>query len=164
MTQVSKYLTTILFVVAAASIILGGIFICQALDKESWIKQAMRQEKVTLGIPEEAAKQGEVIDTADEAQKTADLIREHRRNIAPTYEALLAGGRYDPTNPKHLTYTQALNMENYLYMAVLALGITTAFLGIGTFMIISGIGFATIGAILTRHTVKQPKIRPKTNL
>lgn len=148
MTQINKLLIALLFVIAAASIAIGAIFIYQALDKENWIKQAMRQEKVTLGIPEEAAKKGNVIDTAAEAQAAADIVREHRHNLAPTYEALLAGGRYDPNNPKHLTYTQALNMENYLYMAVLALGITTALTGIGTFMILSGIGFATIGVVL----------------
>jgi hypothetical protein len=39
-------------------------------------------------------------------------------------------------------------MENYLYMAVLALGVTTAFLGIGTFMILSGAGIGIVGALL----------------
>jgi uncharacterized membrane protein SpoIIM required for sporulation len=148
MAKTIKYLTTLLFPIAAISIALGAAFIYQALDKEHWIKQAMRQEQVTLGIPDEAVKRGDVIDTADEAQKAADLVREHRRNLAPTYQALLAGGRYDPGNPKHLTYTQALNMENYLYMAVLALGVTTAFLGIGTFMILSGAGIGIVGALL----------------
>lgn len=148
MTQKIKYLTVSLFLIAAVSIALGATFIYQALDKEQWIKQAMRQEKVVLGLPEEAVKKGEVIDTAAEAQAAADLIREHRRNIAPTYEALLAGGRYDPSNPKHLSYTQALNMENYLYMAVLALGVTTAFAGIGSFMVLSGAGLAIVAAAI----------------
>ncbi len=148
MTKLNKFLTVLLFIIAIASIAIGAIFICQAVDKENWIKQAMRQEKVTLGIPEEAANKGDVIDTAVEAQAAADIVREHRRSLAPTYEALLAGGRYDPNNPKHLTYTQALNMENYLYMAVLALGITTAFTGIGAFMILSGIGLAAVGVVL----------------
>ncbi len=148
MAKTIKYLTILLFPIAAISIALGATFIYQALDKEHWIKQAMRQEQVTLGIPEEAVKRGDVIDTAAEAQAAADLVREHRRNLAPTYQALLAGGRYDPTNPKHLTYTQALNMENYLYMAVLALGVTTAFMGIGTFMILSGAGIGIVGALL----------------
>jgi hypothetical protein len=143
MTQ-TTYITAALFLIAVASIALGATFVYQALDKERWIREAMRQEEVTLGLPQEALKKGEVIDTATEAQTAADLIREHRRNIAPTYEALLAGGRYDPSNPKHLTYTQALNMENYLYMAGLALGVTTAFAGIGTFMILSGIGFTIL--------------------
>lgn len=148
MAKTIKYLTILLFPIAAISIALGATFIYQALDKEYWIKQAMRQEQVTLGIPEEAVKRGDVIDTAAEAQAAADLVREHRRNLAPTYQDLLAGGRYDPTNPKHLTYTQALNMENYLYMAVLALGVTTAFMGIGTFMIVSGAGIGIVGALL----------------
>lgn len=135
MTQVNRFLTVLLFAIAAASIAIGAIFVYQAVDKENWIKQAMRQEKVTLGIAEEAVKKGDVIDTAAEAQTAADIVREHRRSLAPNYESLLARGRYDPTNPKHLTYTQALNMENYLYMAVLALGVTLAFTGIGAFMI-----------------------------
>lgn len=154
MSRVNRFLAMLLFVIAAASIAIGATFIYQALDKENWIKQAMRQEKVTLAIPEEAAKRGDVIDTAAEAQAAADIVREHRRNLAPTYESLLAGGRYDPNNPKHLTYTQALNMENYLYMAVLALGVTLAFTGIGAFMIVTGIGFALIGATLYNAQIR----------
>jgi hypothetical protein len=44
---------------------------------------AMREEKVTFGIPEAAAKAGDVIDTPGEAQTAADTIREHRHGIAP---------------------------------------------------------------------------------
>ncbi len=145
MARVNRYLITILFIIAAAAIFIGTTFIWISQDEERWIKQAMRQEKVTLGLSEEAIKAGEIIDSKEEAQTAADLIREHRRNIAPTYQELLSGGRYDPMNQKHLLYTQALNMENYLYMAVLALNIITAFAAVGAFMILTGVGFACIG-------------------
>jgi len=91
---------------------------------------------------------GEVVDSADEAQVAGDVIREHRRSIAPTYEELLAGGRFDPSNPKHLSYAQALNMENYLYLAVLGFGVTTIVIGSGVFMIVTGFAIGTTGVVL----------------
>ncbi len=110
----------------------------------------MQAEKVTLGIPEAAAKAGDVIDTAKEAQAAADIVRGHRHGIAPTYQELLGGRQYDPTNPKQLSYTQAVNLENYLYVGVLGFGVTTAITATGAFMILVGIAFGATGMVLLR--------------
>ena len=104
-------------------------------------------------IFDSTAQPGDIVDTAAEAQKAADKIREDRRSIAATYEDLLAesGGRYDPTNPKDLSYTQALNMENYLYMGVFALGFTQAVTVIGVFMIFMAIALGAISIAMRRR-------------
>ena len=148
MARISRYLAILVLILAVVSIGVGATFIFQAQDKATWIKEAMRTEKVTFGIPEAAAKAGDVIDTPQEAQAAADTIREHRHGIAPTYQELLGGGKYDPTNPKHLTYSQAINMENYLYLSVLGFGVTTALKGVGAFMILVGIAFGATGVVL----------------
>jgi len=150
MVRISRYLAILVLILAVVSIGVGATFIYQAQDKETWMKDAMRAEKVTFGIPEAAAKAGDVIDTPEEAQAAADTIREHRHSIAPTYQELLGGGQYDPTNPKHLTYSQAINMENYLYLSVLGFGVTTALKGAGAFMILAGIAFGATGVVLLR--------------
>ncbi|MBM3141887.1 MAG: hypothetical protein FJ005_02400 [Chloroflexi bacterium] len=150
MLHISRYLAMVVLILAAVSVAIGATFIFQAVDKEAWMKEAMRAEKVTFGVPEAAAKAGDVIDTAEEAQAAADTIREHRHSIAPTYQELLDGGKYDPTNPKHLTYSQAINMENYLYLSVLGFGVTTALMGAGVFMILAGIAFSATGMVLLR--------------
>jgi hypothetical protein len=82
--------------------------------------------------------------------KAGDTIREHRRNIAPTYSDLLGEGRYDPTNPEQLTYAQAMNLENYLYLAVVAFGLTQAVMGRGVFMVITGLALGSAGVVLYR--------------
>ncbi len=133
-------------------VVIGLVFIAQATEKQNWMTQAMRAEKATLGLSEEQIKKGEVIDTANEAQVAADTIRQHRHKIAPTYNDLLAGGQYDPTNPKHLTYSQAINMENYLYLAVLGFGVTTVIIGAGVFMIITGLAMGATGVVLLQLT------------
>ena len=148
MARTSRYLAILVLILAVVSIGIGATFIFQAQDKETWMKNAMQEEKVTFGIPEAAAKAGDVIDTPEEAQAAADTIREHRHSIAPTYQELLGGGKYDPTNPKHLTYSQAINMENYLYLSVLGFGVTTALTGVGAFMILVGIAFGATGVVL----------------
>jgi len=150
MERISQYLAIMVLLVGVVGMVIGSIFIAQAVEKNNWMREAMQVEYVTLGLSEEQIAEGEVIDTAEEAQVAGDAIREHRRGIAATYNELLGGGRYDPTNPKHLSYAQALNMENYLYLAVLGFGVTTVITGTGALMIIMGIALGATGVVLLR--------------
>jgi len=136
---------------AVVAFALGTVFIVQGVEKSNWMKEAIRLEKVTIGIDESAAAQGDVVDSLNEAQHAGDTIREHRRAIAPTYEDLLAGERFDPTIPEHLTYAQAMNLENYLYVAVLGFGVTQMLIGSGVFMLVMGIALGVIGLALRRR-------------
>lgn len=128
----------------------GGVFIGQSIVKTDFLVKAMQQEEITLGIESDKLAAGEVIDSASEAEIAGDTLREHRRGIAPTYGELLGGERYDPTNPQQLTYAQALNLENYLYLAVLGFGVTQIALGTGAFMIITGVALVGTGLALYR--------------
>lgn len=152
MVRISQYLTVMVLVLAAVSVALGAVFIYQGIEKETWMREAMRVEKITLGLPENTVEAGEVIDSPEEAQAIADMIREHRRAIAPSYQELLGEDRFDPTNLKQLTYAQALNMENYLYLAVLGFGVTTVVIAVGAFMVIVGISLGAIGVTLLKLT------------
>ena len=49
-----------------------------------------------------------------------------------------------------MTYAQVLNMENYLYLAVLGLGLTTVAMASGAFMVITGIALGATGIALFR--------------
>jgi len=51
-----------------------------------------------------------------------------------------------------LSYAQALNMENYLYLAVLGFGVTTVITGTGAFIVIMGIALGATGVVLLRLT------------
>ena len=85
-----------------------------------------------------------MIDTSAEAQAAGDLVREHRHEMG-LYNEMLGGGRFDPTNPEHLTYGQALNLENYLYLAVTSIGLITVAIVAGVGMLIAGIAFVLVG-------------------
>ena len=152
MVRISRYLAIMVLLAGVVGVVIGSVFVVQAVEKNNWMKEAMRLEHVTLGLSEEQIEKGEVIDTAEEAQAAGDTVREHRRNIASTYEELLDGGRFDPTNLKHLSYAQALNMENYLYLAVLGFGVTTVITGTGAFIVIMGIALGGTGVVLLRLT------------
>jgi hypothetical protein len=60
----------------------------------------------------------------------------------------LGGGRYNPEDLEQLQYTQALNLENYLYLAVVAFGLTQSVLGSGVFMVLTGLGLIGTGLVL----------------
>lgn len=157
-------LSRIVIIMAVASLVIGIVFIYQGVSKANMITEQMREEAVPAAIF--IGNATGVIDTAAEAQKAADIIKEHRHSIAASYEDLLqygTNGRYDPTNPNPyppnprmtigqamLSYTQALNMENYLYMGVFALGFTQAVTVIGVFMILVAIALMVVWAAIRK--------------
>ena len=129
--------------------VFGGVFIGLSVAKNNQLVTAMRQEQVMLPLhPEEENAPPALIDNAAKAQSAGDIIREHRRGIAPTYQDLLGQGRYDPTNPRHLSYSQALNMENYLYLAVVGFGLIQAVMASGVFMVVTGLALGGTGVVL----------------
>ena len=131
-------------ILGVVGIAIGGAFIGLGVARNNELKEAMRVEHVSLGI-EDAETQGRVIDSLEEAKTAGDTVREHRRGIAATYEELLGGEHYDPTDPMQLTYAQALNLENYLYLAVVAFGLVQAVTASGVFMVITGIALGGTG-------------------
>ena len=146
--NVTRNLALVVLFVGLVAIVMGAVFIGLGVAKNNQLVGAIRQEQVTLSLEEGA--QPTLIDNGAKAQAAGDLIREHRRGIASTYQDLLGGGKFDPTDPKQLTYAQALNMENYLYLAVVGFGLTQAVTASGVFMVIAGIAFAGTGVVLYR--------------
>ena len=146
--NITRSLAILVLFLGLVAVVLGAVFVGQGVVRDNQLKEAMRAEQVSLGIESEL--EGEVIDSLGEAQIAGDTIREHRRGIASTYSELLGEGRYDPTNPQQLTYAQALNLENYLYLAVVAFGLTQSVIASGVFMVITGLALGGAGVGLYR--------------
>ena len=147
--KMTRNLAIVVLLLGVVAMVMGTVFISQGVSKNNQLVEALRVEQVTLGI-EDAELEGEVIDSLAEAQEAGDTIREHRRGVAPTYSDLLGEGRYDPTDPKQLTYAQALNLENYLYLAVVAFGLTQSVIASGVFMVVTGLALGGTGVVLYR--------------
>ena len=150
MERKSRVWPVTMIILGAVGLVMGVVFIFQGVSKSHLLRDNMRVEKVTLHFVPGAAKD-EIIDTADEAMAAGDVIREHRRKIAPTYEDLLGGKKFDPSQAKQLKFAQALNMENYLYLAVVAFGLTQVVIASGVFMIITGIAIGGTGITLYKN-------------
>lgn len=142
-----KKLAIVVVLLGVVGLVMGIVFIGQGVSRNNQLVEAMRVEQVTLGI-EDTELEDEVIDSLGEALKAGDTIREHRRGIAPTYSDLLESGRYDPSDPQQLTYAQALNLENYLYLAVVAFGLTQSVIASGVFMVVTGLALGGTGMVL----------------
>jgi len=123
----------------------GGAFIGIGVAKNNQVATSLRAEKVTLGISAEDVAKGQVVDTMSEAQKAADTLTAHRRSIAPTYSDLLGGAKFDPSNLKQLSYAQGMNLQNYMYTAVLAFGLAQSIIANGAFMIATGLALVVAG-------------------
>lgn len=152
--RMTRILSIVVLLLGVVAIVMGAVFIAQGVAKNNLLVTAMREEKITLGVSSEGIAAGEIIDTAREAEIAGDTVREHRHNIAPTYGDLLAGKQFNPTDPTQLTYAQALNLENYLYLAVLGFGLVQVVLASNTFMIVTGLALDGTGAVLYRLSGK----------
>jgi hypothetical protein len=150
MSHLVRYLAIAAIALGIAGLAVGIGFVVEGKAKSDLLTEAMREEQITLGLTQEQIEEGRLVDTAAEAQKAGDTIREHRRSIAPTYGELLGEGRFDPENPAHVTYMQALNLETYLYFAVASFGLTTVAQVAGISMIVTGVGLAIVGVALLR--------------
>ncbi|MFC1958630.1 hypothetical protein ACFLV6_01765 [Chloroflexota bacterium] len=146
MRRTSRYLAVFVIIIAVISLAIGIVFIQQGFTKEAFLVKAMQQEQITMDGVEG------IIDTPNEAQIAGDTVREHRHSIAPTYGDLLGEGRFDPTDPQQLSYAQALNLENYLYLGVASFGIFTVVKASGAFMIIMAFALGATGIVLLRLT------------
>lgn len=139
-----KKLGIVVIVFAVVALAMGILFVQQGFAKEAYLVDAMKQEQIEL-----AGVEG-IIDTAAEAQLAADTLREHRHGIAPTYGDLLGGERFNPTDTTQLTYAQAMNLENYLYLSVASFGIFTVVKAVGAFMLAMGLALGATGFRLMR--------------
>ena len=157
MARVIRYLGVAVLLLGLVSLAMGSVFIFEGVKADSKVADNLRAEKVTLGIPETQIAKGDVVDSMKEAEKAAETLVEHRRAIAPTYGDALGGGRFDPTNPSHLSYAQGMNLETSMSLAVLAFGVSTVMIASGAFMIVTGIALGGTGIALfglTRRTTQ----------
>ena len=131
-------LVVIIFGIIALA--MGIVFVQQGFDKEAWLMRTMASEQIAL--PDGS---GTIVDSAALAEAAGDIVREHRHGIAPTYGDLLGEGHFNPADPAQLTYAQAMNIENYLYLAVTAFGVFLVVKAAGAFMIVMGLALGVTG-------------------
>ncbi len=142
-----RYLGLLVIIIGVVAIAMGIVFIQQGFAQESWLVETMTQEQITM--PDGS---GTIINSEATARAAGDLVRQHRHSIAPTYGDLLGGENFDPTNTTQLTYAQALNLENYLYLAVASFGVFTVVKASGAFMVVVGIGLGATGFVLWKKS------------
>jgi hypothetical protein len=164
MSRLGRFISIAVIGLGIAALVMGVAFVVEGQSKANYIKAEMRAEQVSLAsLGVEGADSNDFIDSAAEAQKAADIVKEHRLSIAPTYADLMAmspSGRYNPDVPQHLSYNQAMNLENYLYMGVASLGLTTVTIVSGVCMIVTGLGLALAGFALGRLASKVTATAP----
>jgi hypothetical protein len=157
MNKMIKTLSILILIFGAVALVMGITFIYEGVSKDIYLTDVMKQENVklsALGVTGDKA--NDIIDNAETAQIAGDTVRGHRHAIAPTYTDLLAGGKFDPTNPKDETYAQALNLENYLYVGVLSFGVTDIAMASGGFMLVMALALGATGFVLFKVADKMP--------
>jgi len=160
MSRLGRFVSIAIIGLGIAVLAMGVAFVFEGQSKANYIKDQMRAEAVSMAVlGVEGVDPNNVIDSAAEAEKVANRVKEHRLGIAPTYADLMAlspTGKYNPSVTAHLSYNQAMNLENYLYLGVASLGLTTVTIVIGISMIVTGLALALIGFALGRLPKKVP--------
>lgn len=160
----SRLILVGVLVLGLVNVGLGIAFISVGVDRQNYLTSTMEEEKITLGISDSQIAQGEVIDTMKESQIAGDIVRGHRHQIAPTYGDLLGGEKFNPGDPRQLTYAQAMNIENYLYLATASFGITYLSIGAGAALLLVGLALIAVAVLLylwaDRVSRLTPQVRP----
>jgi len=149
-----KIIGIIVLLLGLVGLGVGGAFVGIGVARNNQIATSLRAEKITLGISTEDVAKGQVVDTLSEAQKAAETLTQHRRNIAPTYNDLLGGKNFDPTNLTELKYAQAMNLQNNMYTAVVAFGLSQSIIANGGFMLATGLALVVTGFALFKLSKK----------
>jgi hypothetical protein len=133
----------------------GGAFVGVGFAKNNQIATYLKAEKVTLGLSAADVAKGKVVDSLTTAQNAAQMLTTHRQTIAPTYNDVLGGKPYDPTNVKEATYAQAMNLQTNIYTAVLAFGLAQSIMANGAFMLATGLALIIVGMVLFKLAKKE---------
>jgi hypothetical protein len=148
-----KYIAMLVISLGVISLIIGAVFVGIALQKNNYLTTALRQQKITLGLTQQQVAAGELVDNPQSLQIASDTLAEHLQSIAPTYGDLMASnatGRFDPSDPRDLTYGQGLNLQNAMNMAILSFGVVQATMATGGALIVIGIAVGAAGLVLFR--------------
>jgi len=143
MTSKVSILGLVVIILGIIALAMGIVFVQQGFDKEAWLVRTMASEQITM--PDGS---GTIVDSSALAEAAGDIVREHRHGIAPTYGDLLGDEHFNPADPAQLTYAQAMNIENYLYLAVTAFGVFLVVKAAGAFMILMGLALGVTGYAL----------------
>lgn len=144
----TKTIGTKIILLGIVSLVIGIAFIQQSFSVKSLIAEGLRAENVVLGLPEEDEEgyvEGNVVDSAAEAQAAQDVLEGHMRgDEGTTY------GDTERGSPERATYLDGTTLRNSLNLAIIAFGVTTIALITGIFMIITGIALGGTGLALRR--------------
>ncbi len=154
-----KYLALIILALGVISLVMGGTFVGLSIQKNNYLVTALRAQKITLGLTKDQIAAGKVVDNSQEALAAAEVLNEHLASIAPTYGDLMASnatGRFDPSDPRDVTYGQGLNLENSMNLAVLSFGVIQETMATGIALAVIGLAIGATGFFLFRTAKKEP--------
>jgi hypothetical protein len=158
------YLGILVILLGIVSAVVGVVFLSVSIEKNNYVTSALRQQKITLGLSKEQIASGVVVDNAQTAQVAAETLVLHLKGIAPTYADLMAsnpGGKFDPADPRDLTYGQGLNLMNGLSLSVLSFGVIQETMAMGVVLMAIGLAVAAAGIVLlnlhgrTTHLIRE---------
>jgi hypothetical protein len=152
----SKNIGMAVMLLGVVCLVVGGIFIWQSFSVKSNVVNTMRlMNESYAGTPEYITADGEiheysrqidgVIDTQWEAKEVTDTLMAHRLSEYPPFTSM------DRDDPDRATVIQGISMETALTAAQMGFGISTMALGIGAFMLVTGVALGGTGLVLARQ-------------
>ena len=145
MAAITRYLWIMVLVVGLAGVAFGIVFMVNGFSAKAQIADELRAEEVTLGLDADAATNGDLVDTTEEAQAAQDILEEHLRNNYGTYGDTGSG------SPERTSYLDGTTLRNSLNLARVSFGLSTIAIASGGVMLIMGMGFVGTGLVLHRR-------------
>ena len=136
-----------ILVIGMVCLVVGSIFVWQALDVKAKVQAGLADEQITTGLPAEGDEGYDpnnlYVDSAAEAQAAHDLILLHmREGETPRY------GDTERGSTERAEYVDGITLRNSLMIAEMGFGVSTIALGVGVFMLITGFALGGTGLAL----------------
>jgi hypothetical protein len=134
------------------SLVIGIVFIVQSVSVKAEITEGLAAEGQTSQLPEEGEEgyfEGNVVDTAGEAEAVVEYLLGHLHDIGET-DGTTTYANLERGSEERATYLDGFSLVTGLNLAVMGFGVAQIALAAGVVMITTGLSLGAAGFVVYR--------------
>jgi hypothetical protein len=134
------------------SLVIGIVFIVQSVSVKAEITEGLAAEGQTSQLPEEGEEgyfEGNVVDTAGEAEVVVEYLLGHLHHIGET-DGTTTYANLERGSEERATYLDGFSLVTGLNLAVMGFGVAQIALAAGVVMITTGLSLGAAGFVVYR--------------
>ena len=135
------------------SLVIGIVFIVQSVSVKAKVTEGLADEGQTSQLPEEGEEgyfEGNVVDTAGEAEAVAEYLLGHMHDSNEEEDGTARYNNLERGSEERASYLDGFSLVTGLNLAVTAFGVAQIALAAGVVMITTGLSLGATGFVVYR--------------